>query len=233
MKLSNEANLIVILLAINSMFCNAQIKLNIPDGATIKSVSYISNLDRFNTPTYEYTIEGTPYSNDVYSKGNVHLKNVSFSNIEMRYNIFYDQIEFKDQDSVFAIFPDMNINKISIGTQTFVVDSYELKGKRIPGYFLRLDSGMVTLLTKMTVTFKDRELKPIAGEIPAKYQRIPDIYYLKFGNSSLIKIRSISKIIDELPNRKREMEDFARSEKISVNNLKELTKFINYYNSLQ
>ena len=231
--LSIKLKLVVILSFAIFVDCKAQFSLNPEEGARSGSVQYIYSLDRITSPV-EYTIEGTPYLTDTYLKSHVYSHKGNFSDIDMRYNIFYERMEFKEKDLLYAIDPDSKIKKIVLGTQTFVVDNYELKGKMAPAYFLRLDSGRVTLMTKMRIIFKDRQQgKPIEGDIPAKYSRLPDINYIKLGNGPLIKVRSIKKLIDELPDRKQEMEKFAKNEKISANKAEELTKFIQYFNSLK
>ncbi len=231
--LSIKLRLVVILSFAIFIDCKAQFTLNPEEGARTGSVQYIYSLDRITSPV-EYPIEGTPYLTDTYSKSHVYSNKGNFSDIEMRYNIFYERMEFNEKDLLYAIDPDLVIQKIVLGTQTFVVDNYELKGKTAPAYFLALDSGRVSLMTKMRVIFKDRQQgKPIEGDIPAKYQRMPDVNYFKLGNGPLIKVRSLKKLIDELPDQKQEMEKFVKNEKISANNAEELTKFIQYYNSLK
>jgi len=231
--LSIKLKLVVILSVIILIDCNAQFSLNPAENARSGSVQYIYSLDKITSPV-EYTIEGTPYLTDTYLKSHVYSHKGNFSDIDMRYNIFYERMEFKEKDLLYAIDPDSKIKKIVLDAQTFVVDNYELKGKTAPAYFLRLDSGRVTLMTKMRIIFKDRQQgKPIEDDIPAKYSRMQDINYIKLGDRSLIKVRSIKKLIDELPDRKQEMEDFAKKEKISANKAEELTKFIQYYNSLK
>ncbi len=149
----------------------------------------------------------------------------------MRYNIFYDQMEFKDKDSVYAIGPDMSIKKVVIGSETFVVDNLEFKGKTVP---LSLDSGRVSLVAKMLVIYKElRQGKPMQGDIPPRFERMPDTYYIKIGHGPLAKVSTVKKLIEMLPDRKQEMEKFTQNEKTRANKPDELTKFIRYYNSLQ
>jgi len=232
MMFSNKVKLLVVLSVISIIDCKAQGNLDPPRNSRTAKVQNVYNINQLISPV-EYSIEGSPYFDDAYSKGSVHSSGVNFSDKEMRYNVFYDRMEYKERGTVYAIDPDLTIKKIVLDTLTFVVDNYEVKGKMVPSYFLRLDSGSVTLMTKIRIIFKDRQQgKPIEGNIPATYQRQPDFHYFKLGDGPLMKVRSIKKLIDGLPDRKQEMEKFARSEKISANKPEELTKFIQYYNSL-
>ena len=124
------------LLVANAISSSAQIFLTAPNGATIRQVRYVPS-GRFNTlnaPT-EVEIQGSPDLDDSYFKGSMFLTLGIFTDLEMRYNIYFDQIEFKNQDSVLALGPDEIVNKIVIGKQTFVVDNFEHKGKIFPTYF--------------------------------------------------------------------------------------------------
>ncbi len=232
MMFSNKVKFLVVLSVISFIDCKSQGNLDPPSNSRTANVQNIYNINQLISPV-EYSIEGTPYFTDTYSKGSAYSSAVNIYDKEMRYNIFYDRMEYKDGGTMFAIDPDLTIEKIVLGTLTFVVDNYKVKNKMVPSYFLRLDSGRVTLMTKMRIIFKDRQQgKAIEGNIPATYQRQPDFYYFKLGDGPLMKVRSIKKLIDALPDQKQKMEKFARSEKISANKSEELTKFIEYYNSL-
>ncbi|GJM30567.1 MAG: hypothetical protein DHS20C17_32020 [Cyclobacteriaceae bacterium] len=99
---------------------------------------------------------------------------------------------------------------------------------------IRLDSGGMSLLTKMEIIFKDRQQgKPIQGDIPAQYQRMPDKYYFRLQDGSLERITSMKKVLQWLPDRKKEMEEFVKEHKISAKNTEELIAFTQYYNSLE
>jgi len=182
----------------------------------------------------EYPIEGSPYFEDEYVKGNIYHSLGVNKNVQMRYNIYYDRIEYKGKETEMAIGPDKRIRKVELGEQTLVLNLYEVKGKTALAYFIRQDSGKMTILTKMTVMLKGPQFgKPIEGDVPAKYSRMPDTHYFKIGDGPLIKIQSIKKLIEELPDHREEMEVFARKEKTSTNKPKELIRFSQYYNSLQ
>jgi len=219
------------LASVGFMTVNAQGVLTTPSGSTIRVIKSVSLLDILNDPL-EYPIEGSPYLANVYSDAKVFLQQGDSYSVEMRYNIFYDQLEFKERDSVFSIGPDPAIKKIVMGSETLVIDKYVAKGQSLSTYFSRLDSGELTLLVKMIIVFKDSQVKPIEGLIPGRYERMKDDYYFKLGNGLPVKIRSISKLIEELPDHIQEMEEYSKREKISSNSSKDLSRFIRHYNSL-
>lgn len=226
----------VVLVSFSYLNSPAQVVvLSSPSQASGATARFVNTVNRFNNPPPEYVIDGTPYLNDEFIRGTIYWnKGGSYPGLEMRYNIFNDQVEFKNQDSVYAILPDIGIKKIVIDKHTLIVNNYEIKGTPVLTYFLRLDSGKATLLTKMHINFRERQAeKPIEGALPPKYVKMPDEYYYKIRNGSSIKIQSMKKLIEELPDGKQEMEQFAKANKISANKPKELIKFFQYYNSLK
>ena len=196
-------------------------------------VGYMFMYDQLIEPA-EYPIQGTPYMDDDYRQGQLHSDIGKLTEMNMRYNIYFDRMEYRKMDTVYVIEPNLLIDKVVIGDQSFVVENYETKDGVYPSFFLRLDSGKVSLLTKMEVAYRERQQgKPIQGDIPAKYDRMPDVNYLKLNDGSLKKISSIKKLIQSLPDHRSEMEKFAREYKISAKNEAELTKFTRYYNTLE
>ena len=170
---------------------------------------------------------------DIYSLSDIDLLNEKFSGIEMRYNTFYDRMEFQEKDSVLARGPDPIIKKVVMGTKTFVIDTIETKDGAFATYVQRLDSGRIALMAKQMVIYKELErAKPMQGDVPPRYERMPDSYYLKIGWGPLKKISSLKKLIEALPDRKAEMEAYTENEKIRTNKPDDLAKFIRYYNSM-
>ena len=229
----------VILLVVESILCNpvrlnAQMlySFNPPNSSRTAHAQYIRNLNQKIDPG-EPEIKGSPYLNEAFVKGHVYSSIGNFSEIEMRYNIFYDYIEFMEKGQRYALDPNILVQKIQLGDQTFVVDFLEEKGVSTPMFLIRLDSGKVTLLSKKRLLFKEQQLgKPIEGDIPASYNQLPDTYYYKVDNGPLLKVQNIKKMIAGFPDKKQELEEYAKKEKISSNDPEELSQLIRYYNSL-
>lgn len=236
MKAYKKLIILITLLTTSIVHCNGQAKQvdNAINRANPNAVHTFTGYGTTMPSEREYPIEGTPYSNDEYVKGIIYHHHGSQS-AEMRYNIYDDRIEYKGKDTVLMMVgPDKLIQKIEIGDQTLVVELYEEKGKKELTYFIRQDSGKMTMLTKKTISLKPPQFgKPIEGDIPAKYARMPDTHFYKIDKGPLVKIVSIKKLIDELPDYKAEMEAFVKKEKISANKPKELAQFSGYYNSLK
>ncbi len=228
--------IVIVILATRIVYCNGQAKQvdNAINRANPSAVQTFTGYGTTMPSEREYPIEGTPYSDDEFVKGIIYHHHGSQS-AEMRYNIYDDRIEYKGKDTVIMVVgPDKLIKKIVIGDQTLVVELYEEKGKKALTYFIRQDSGKMSMLTKKTISLKPPQFgKPIEGDIPAKYVRMPDTHFYKIDNGPLVKILNTKKLIEELPDHKAEMEAFVKKEKISANKPKELAQFSKYYNSLQ
>lgn len=197
-------------------------------------VGYVYMMDHLLDGTPEYPIHGTPYMEESFAKGQLQSELGNLYGLEMRYNIYYDRMEYNQHDTMFVIAPNLLINKVVMGQKTFVVENYETRDGVYPSFFIRLDSGDISLLTKMEVVFKDRQQgRPIQGTVPAKYSRKPDVNYIRLSDGSLKKIRNMKKLIQSLPDHRSEMEIFAEENNISAKNEEELIRFIQYYNSLE
>tara|TARA_R110000744_G_scaffold84385_2_gene165149 strand:- start:270 stop:953 length:684 start_codon:yes stop_codon:yes gene_type:complete len=182
----------------------------------------------------EYPVDGSPYLNPEFTEGEVYTSKGNYSEVPLRYNIDTDVIEFSQDEAVYALDPEPRIKKVVIGENVFVVEKGEIIGKMNNSFYLRLDSGKAQLLMKKAVSF--REAQPAqamqAASTPARYQKMPDQYFYKIGDGGVMKIGSIKKLIEEFPDKQEELSAFAKKEKISPKNERELISFFQYYNSL-
>lgn len=178
-------------------------------------------------------IEGSPYLNETFVPGEVVSSKGKFTGIDLRYNLYSENMEFRQRDVVYALTPRPEIKRINFGNYSFVISDYELKGQKKTGYFVLLDSGKVTLLAKKRVSFREAQ-PPKAIETmgkPAKYINEQDDYYYRIGDGRALEVNNVSKLIESLPDKQEEMKAFAKKEKISKNE-RELIELIKYYNSL-
>ncbi len=197
------------------------------------SLTSIGGFNRFYDADLSNPVEGSPYANDEFVKGSIYHSRGVHRNIDMRLNVYANQIEYKVNDSIWVVDASKLIQKVVMGDHTLVVNLGEEKGKQGLRYYYRLDSGKVTLLEKKNARYQEAQYgKAIEGNVPAKYFGMASEYFIKIGEEPLIKIQSMKKLIEDLPDHKPEMEQFAKKEKISTNKPKELIKFIHYYNSL-
>lgn len=236
MTIYNRLAVLIFFLVTGIMHCNGQAK-QVDNSLNRSNPNAVHSFIGYGTTVpseREYVIEGTPFSNEEFIKGKIY-HHYGVQSVAMKYNIYDDRIEFLGKDtSLMMVGPDKLIQKVEMGDQILVVDLFEVKGKQALTYFIRQDSGRMTVLTKLTVSLKPPQFgKPIEGDIPAKYVRMPDTHFYKIDNGPLVKIVNIKKLIEELPDHKEEMGAFVKKEKISANKPRELAEFSRYYNSLK
>lgn len=178
-------------------------------------------------------VVGTPYLNKTFIEGDIYYSKGKFLGIPMRYNIYDDNIEFKQNGSTYILDPSLEIAKIDMGDYALVV-ARELRGKLKPAYFVLLDSGKVTLMAKKHISFREsRPPGPLDSQAtPARFSELPDDYFYRIGDGELMKVGSIRKMIESFPDKQKELSQFADREKISSNKEKELIKLVHYYNGL-
>jgi hypothetical protein len=178
--------------------------------------------------------DGSPYLSEEFVSGEVYGTKKKFTGLLLRYNIFNDNIEFMQKGATYALYAEPRIVKVLLGNETYVVETYEIKGKMAPGYFARLDSGKVTLLVKKIVRFtEEQEPKALQGAAtPAKFTRVADVFYYRIGNAQTSKVGSLKSFIDSLPEKKEDVSAYAKKEKLGTKNESDLVKLVKYYNSL-
>jgi len=178
--------------------------------------------------------EGSPFLNEQFVPGQIISTGKKLTAVPLRYNIFNDQMEFKQNDLTYALYPEGRIVKVILGDETYVVEKYEIKSKMDYGYLSRLDSGKLTVLVKKVVRFTEsQEAKALeSSNKPAKFTRIPDVYYYKIGDGELTKAGSLKSLITSLPDNQNQVESYAKREKISTRKAEDLKKLAVYYNGL-
>ncbi|MEX2232132.1 MAG: hypothetical protein WD824_08230 [Cyclobacteriaceae bacterium] len=175
----------------------------------------------------EEKYEGSPYLQETFVSGYVHFGKIKSTPVSMRYNIYSDIIEVQAQGVIYLLKPDPRVTKIEIGEQTFVPDTFRPLKKST--YFEVLEAGTLTLLAKKIVNYRK---KIEISDVPAKYSRQPDQYYFKFDKEPVVKFTGFKAIIENSPNKKEELSQFVKAEKLSSKDWEDLVKFAKFYNSL-
>jgi len=178
-------------------------------------------------------IDGTPYLDEKFADGEITLGD-KIRKVPVRYNIFQDLMEYKQNGQPLVLDPTPAIGKVRFGDNTFVVQKFEFKGKTKFGFLTLLDSGKVMLFSKKGVIYLEgRKGGALDGtDLPARYSKIPDVFYYKIGDGDLHEIESIKSMIASFPEKQEELTLYAKKEKVSHKKEKTLVQFVQYYNSL-
>jgi len=185
----------------------------------------------------EDNIEGSPYLNKEYEIGEVLTeKHVRYVNVPLRYNIYSNEIEFKNAkgQTLSIDFPG-NIKEVKIGHAVFVYRLYSFSHKKLSaGYFQLMNRGKVEGLIHYRVIFKAAEPALAYKEArPPTFEQKPAYYFVSIQKKPAVQVKNLKALITLLGNHKKELEAFARKEKIKVRRKNDLMRLLQYYNSIQ
>ncbi|HET9486705.1 MAG TPA: hypothetical protein VFO54_04700 [Chryseosolibacter sp.] len=173
--------------------------------------------------------EGSPFLNNSFVTGYVYTGKDKFAGVPMRYNIYSDLIEFQDGGHTYLLEPDPRLVKVEIGDDVFVVRNFKYMAKKQNGFLEVLENGKMKLFAKKLINLREKnELQ----DVPAKYSRLPDMFYVQVESDPLIRVVTVKQLISSLPDKQEEMKQFVKAENISSKEQEDLVKFVEFYNSL-
>jgi hypothetical protein len=187
-------------------------------------------------PAMYENIDGNAYINEEFSAGKLTQKNgMIFEEIEFNYNIFTDQIEFKNEDKVLAFAQPQQLESVVFDNKKFIYDSFVFKKKSINGYFQLLADGPCKLLVRRSSEIK-REKRPPSdfGEVSYRdYFREEILYFITKDNTNLIPVRkNKNSLLKALGDHTEEMEAFLESGNLNLKMDEDLGEVVFYYNQL-
>lgn len=178
-------------------------------------------------------IQGSPYLNEEFQNGEVYYqKKFKITPILLRYNLYTDQIEYKEKDVIMTFANPDRIDKVAIVDDVFVFVNNEYQ-KKVSGFARMWNEQFPTVITKMKVEFLEKEeTKGYEESKPDRFKRTYDIHYLMKSEDEIEKISSVKKLIKSLGNHESELSAFAKKEKISANDPEELARLLEFYHGL-
>jgi hypothetical protein len=186
--------------------------------------------------TYDQ-IEGNPFLYKDFVLGAMVLNNGDTYPLNVRYNIFTGEIQFKGKEGIFKITNAEEISSIIMDTIKFQNLGY----LRSPGnstsveksWFILKADGECKLLIKKNLRLQGAELpKPYQEAKPAKFIHTRDTYYIKPEGKSAVKIDSKKDLLDSLADKKDELSSFIKAKNLDVKEVDDLAKIVSFYNSL-
>jgi hypothetical protein len=175
-------------------------------------------------------IDGSPYLNKDFVEGTCDLKDSAAIKLQLRYNMYSDEMEYRLKDVTYSIKNTEKINRVIMGESVFLYLPFIQKG----GYFEIYEPGKCLLAQKRSVKFYPAEAaKPIEGiSKPARFVNESDVFYIIFSESKVFKITNTKSVLEALQNQKPKIESYMDQEKIKNTKKESLIKIIKYYNSL-
>jgi hypothetical protein len=227
MKMINFSGLCLFVLLISTTTLNAQnyvMELN-------AFIEY-NNVNLTNSrsgSTYE-DVEGTPYLYGDFVVGKVKLNNGKYYEGELRYDNYKEHLEFKNvKGEVFQVLTPENINLVTLNDVTLVYKSGDSSGK----FYRQLVSGGYCLLAEDVAQYKDpKPARPYVEASPASFIKKNPEYFLYSDASGLLKLKNKKSLEGLYPEKSKEIQTFVKKEKIRFTSEEDLTKLVNYLNTL-
>lgn len=219
-----------VIITISLLFCGTLLQAQQIDFA--RNTQFVKSMDEINSgkAVLKYS--------DI--KGNAFYKN-GFNNakigetttiLPIRYNMFKDSFEILNNNDVYAV-PKDNI----FSTFTFVSSNEKfVLGKDdegFAGYFLVLSEGKHKLLKKMLVKFYPEvpAQNSMVPGTPAKFEKQKPIYFIKTDDKIVKLTKKPEDLINAFPEEKKnEVKDFIKNNKIKLTEELDLIKLINFLN---
>lgn len=208
---------------------NAQLKVNVP------TEFYRNILREGDLPK---DVQGSPYFNEEFKSGTVHIKDNAPFSAMLRYDAFRDNLEMKKGDKYTSLLKRDYIYA-KIGNEVIQIFNYiNNRDELREGYFTKLTQGKVQLLKMKKKVFKPGQSNSSTYKKDSPPRLIDEVnYYLVVNNKPAQKVKlrknSILKSLSAFPETKaivkqREMKLSSENEVIQliqlVNNRMDTTK---------
>lgn len=177
--------------------------------------------------------DGSPYLFNEYKPGSIVLKgNSKSTEIPIRYNVYDDQVEYKEKGKTLALMKD-----------TALVESFLIDGKRFiltpiahkkenMSFVEVLVEGKFSLYRKYIVDFQPAvEAKGYQDPSPPTFKMESPIYFLK-SEGSFEKVKGMKDMAKKLTDYSDELNKYIKSNKLKMKRDEDLVEFMGYLNSL-
>ena len=202
-------------------------------------LAFLENVERIgsnNTLLLADDIIGSPYSNPIFLLGDIYDQNkVIASKYALRYNVFQDEIEVKEdlyeEDSKIKILTKNPEIYVKIMEDMFVFRD-ALEGSPETGYFQILHVGKAYSLYKKDAKKyypAKKAQNSFEKDVLAKYADRPK-YYLVSEEGVFQKFESSKKKrLKMFKNKQQEIKEMVKSGKLSLTEEQDLLKVVKYY----
>ena len=186
--------------------------------------------------TYE-TVLGDPFLYRDFHEGEIIFRNGETFDLNLRYDIYADQIHLKNNGQIYGIIHPEALTSVRIDTLKFLycnfVNSLSDRRPEESSYFIVMTDGKCKLLVKRNIRVQDAEPPAVLKDArPAKFVHLPDTYYLKQEWENAVRINSLKDITAVMADKKEDIENLIRSEKLGIKKADDLVKIVTFYNNL-
>jgi hypothetical protein len=182
-------------------------------------------------------IAGDPFIFKNFALGSLIAVNDEKFAVEVRYDMYANEMHVKNKDEIFAIIHPEKVKLIEAGDLKFIYSQYtKSPGEKSNGdssYFILTVEGKCKLLVKKNIRIQDAEPAKLYQEAkPAKFIATDDLYYLKLNENDAVKIKNEKDLLIVLNDKSEQVKNFIKTNKLGAGKIADLTKIVTYYNSL-
>jgi len=194
------------------------------------------NIAGIEKKTYD-DIKGDPFLYADFTEGKLILNTGETYKLEMRYDIYANQIQFKDNNEVFDLLNADRLSGIVVDTLAFrycrILKSLEDESSTESSYFIVKADGKCSLLIRKNIRLQPAVLPQAYKEAqPAEFVHTSDMYYLDLQGKGAVRISSKKELLNILSDKKAEVEKFINSNRLGVRSVDDLARIVSYYNTL-
>lgn len=186
----------------------------------------------------EYSsVQGDPFIFRNFKIGSLTALSGEKFNVEVRYDMFANEMHVKNKDEIFAIIHPEKVKLIEADDLKFIYSQYAKgPGENSNGdssYFILNADGKCKLLVKKNVRIQDAEPPKLYQDAkPARFVATNDLYYLKINENDAIKIKNEKELTTILADKASDLKTFIKTNHLTATKLEDLNKIVTYYNSL-
>jgi hypothetical protein len=182
-------------------------------------------------------IDGDPFLYKDFVPGSLTLKTGETLPLFLRYDIYTDEIQFRQKDEIYALINTESVSLVMMDTLKFLYVKYIKSPGDISSiensWFLLKEDGKCRLLVKKNLRLQGAEdAKPYQAAKPAKFIHTNDSFYLQPEGQNAVRVTSRKDILNILSDKNGELSKFIDSGKLSAKDLNDLRKIVSFYNSL-
>jgi hypothetical protein len=183
-------------------------------------------------------VSGSPYAIEEFFDGQIRLSDSVSTVLPVRYNVVLDELEFKKNDKVFALVPQENTTiKILSSSKVYTYLNYNSENASKKGFLgVETFNKNINFYTKEVIVYVPYAdaLNAYSEPIPSHFKKGEKLYFIGLLDKSIVEMPKKNKDLLKLfPIYEKEISAFIKTNKISLNDEKELLLLVNYLDSLK
>jgi hypothetical protein len=183
-------------------------------------------------------VSGSAYTDENFYDGHIRLTDTVVNILPVRYNVVLDELEFKKNDKVYALVPqNYAIIKIPYINKVYSYLNYNSENTFKKGFLgVETSNKNINFYTKEVIVYipyADAS-NAYSEPIPSHFKKGEKLYFIGLSDKSVVEMPKKNKDLLKLfPNYEKEITAFIKTNKISLNDEKELSLLVNYLDSLK